>query len=173
MPLNIEIVRGDITQLKVDAIVNAANEELVAGGGVCGAIFAAAGVDLALACESIGHCQTGSAVMTSGFGMPAKYIIHAVGPIYSHYLSHVPNQAPSLLASAYRESLALADERGLQSIAFPCISTGIYGYPNQDAAEIAFGVIKSFEAKSLQTVVICCFLESDFEIYERLLTGSR
>ena len=135
----VAVVQGDITAIEADAIVNAANSALEAGGGVCGAIFRAAGVDaLSRACRAIGHCPTGQAVITPAFGIKtARHIIHAVGPVYS---AHPPDEARELLRSAYRASIRLAKENGCQSIAFPAISTGIYGYPLDDACREAASV---------------------------------
>ena len=131
---DINIVVADITDMDVDAIVNAANEGLRAGGGVCGAIFAAAGKrDLQAACDEIGHCDTGSAVITPGFALKARYVIHAVGPKWSDGLHDEPEQ----LASCYMRSLDLAAENGCTSIAFPLISSGIYKYPKREAWEVA------------------------------------
>lgn len=134
----IELTRGDIVEQDVDAIVNAANEELAAGGGVCGAIFRAAGYDeLDAACGRVAPCRTGEARITPGFRLKARHIIHAVGPIYDRRDSAGSAQ---LLASAYRSSLALAQQHHLSSIAFPSISTGIFGYPVADAASVALAV---------------------------------
>jgi O-acetyl-ADP-ribose deacetylase (regulator of RNase III) len=135
----LEVLEGDITKIKADAIVNAANTELAMGGGVCGAIFRAAGVkELADACHAIGRCPTGSAVITSAFGIKtAKFIIHAVGPIYSR---HPAREARELLRSAYRASIRLAKRNDCDSIAFPAISTGIYGYPLDEACKEAVTV---------------------------------
>jgi O-acetyl-ADP-ribose deacetylase (regulator of RNase III) len=129
----LEAVTGDITRQGVDAIVNAANSGLARGGGVCGAIFAAAGPELDAACARLGGCATGDAMVTPGFRLPARWIIHAVGPVW-----HGGDAGePDLLASAYRRSLAVADEIGARSVAFPAISTGIYGYPLEPATAIA------------------------------------
>jgi len=124
----VEIVQGDITRIEADAIVNAANSDLAMGGGVCGAIFRAAGVDdLTRVCKAIGHCPTGSAVITPAFGLSnARHIIHAVGPVYS---GHAPDEARALLRSAYRSAMRVASDNGCETVAFPAISTGIYGYP--------------------------------------------
>ena len=127
---SISIQKTSITELKVDAIVNAANSSLLMGGGVCGAIFRAAGpAELQAACDRIGHCNTGSAVITPGFRLPAKYVIHAVGPVWNGGFSGEPEQ----LRSAYQQSLKVAKENGCHSIAFPLISAGIYGYPQDKA----------------------------------------
>lgn len=146
---------ADITVLDVDAIVNAANEGLRAGGGVCGAIFRAAGPGLADACRKRAPCPTGQARITSGFALPAKFIIHAVGPIWSG-----GNQGePELLAAAYRSALELADQNDCQSIAFPAISTGIFGYPLQAATEIAVRTVREHLVGGtwLERVIFACF----------------
>ncbi len=137
----IEIIQGDITRIEADAIVNAANGELAMGGGVCGAIFRVAGIEeLTRACREIGHCPTGSAVTTPAFGIAsAKYIIHAVGPVYARY---APDEARERLRSTYRSAIRLADESGCRSIAFPAISTGIYGYPLDEACREAVDVCR-------------------------------
>jgi O-acetyl-ADP-ribose deacetylase (regulator of RNase III) len=135
----VEILQGDITRIEADAIVNAANEALAMGGGVCGAIFRAAGADqLAAACRVVGRCPTGSAVATPAFGITrARHIIHAVGPVHA---AHRPDEARRLLRSAYSQSIALAARLGCSSIAFPAISTGIYGYPLDEACREAVDV---------------------------------
>lgn len=137
----LSVIEGDLTKVQADAIVNAANSVLLAGGGVCGAIFRAAGVDeLTAACRAIGECPTGSAVITPAFGIrSAKYIIHAVGPVYSKY---DPSEARRLLASAYASAIRLAAENGCASIAFPSISTGTYGYPLGEACRTAVEVCR-------------------------------
>lgn len=139
---HLEVIEGDITQVRCDAIVNAANSALQAGGGVCGAIFRAAGADrLAAACSAIGGCPTGSAVITPAFGIvTAKHIIHAVGPVYASY---TPAEARRLLRSAYASAIRLAAKQGCQSMAFPAISTGIYGYPLEEACGEAVDVCAS------------------------------
>jgi O-acetyl-ADP-ribose deacetylase (regulator of RNase III) len=144
----------DITTLAVDAIVNAANTELVPGGGVCGAIHRAAGPELAVACARVRPCPTGQARLTPGFRLPARFVIHAVGPVW-----HGGNAGePELLASAYRTSLALAATQGLTSIAFPAISTGIYGYPLAAATAVAVSTVRSELAKStVRNVIFACF----------------
>src|SRR4051794_31459937 len=133
VPATLETVQGDITRETVHAVVNAANSGLTRGGGVCGAIFAAAGPDLDAACAELGGCPTGDAKATPGFRLPARWIIHAVGPVWHGG----DNGEPDHLASAYRRSLAVADELGARSIAFPAISTGIYGYPLDAATDVA------------------------------------
>lgn len=139
MPL--EVIHGDITQIKAEAIVNAANERLLQGGGVCGAIFAAAGAsELREACSRIGFCPTGSAVITDGFRLPAKYIIHTVGSVWQGG----GHGEEALLLSCYKSSLSLAYEKGLRSIAFPLISAGIFGYPPDKALEAAKAAVSDF-----------------------------
>jgi len=158
-------VSGDITQQDVDAVVNAANEHLAGGGGVDGAIHRAAGWDrLQAACREIGRCATGDAVATAGFGLKAKWIIHAVGPRY-HDGRH---GEPELLASAYRRSLEVAAQLGARSIAFPAISTGVYGYPRDAAARIAVVTIRAAEA-DVDLVRLVAFDEATLRLYEELL----
>lgn len=163
----IQLIQGDITQLNVDAIVNAANNELLPGGGVCGAIHRAAGPALAEACRQVGHCATGHAVLTSGGNLKAKFVIHAVGPVWEGG----NNKEPQLLAGAYRNSLRLAATHELKSIAFPNISTGIYGYPKEEAAQVAVRTVKDFLAQNEfpEKVIFCCFDEENMNIYRKLL----
>jgi O-acetyl-ADP-ribose deacetylase (regulator of RNase III) len=151
----IDIYQGDITALDIDAIVNAANERLAPGGGVCGAIHRAAGPELAEACARIGRCPTGGARITPGFALRARHVIHAVGPVWQ---GGTEDEADSL-ASAYRSSLDLAKRHGLASIAFPAISTGVYGYPLTQATEIAVATVCGWLAKEngLERVVFCVF----------------
>jgi O-acetyl-ADP-ribose deacetylase (regulator of RNase III) len=145
----------DITTLETDAIVNAANESLAPGGGVCGAIHRAAGPELARACAAIGRCPTGEARLTPGFGLPARYVIHAVGPVWR---GGGAGEA-ELLASAYRSAMRLAADHGLRSIAFPAISTGIYGFPLELATPVAVSAVRSSAAAgpSLERVIFACF----------------
>jgi O-acetyl-ADP-ribose deacetylase (regulator of RNase III) len=145
----------DITTAGTDAIVNAANESLASGGGVCGAIHRAAGPDLARACAAIGGCPTGEARLTPGFGLPSGFVIHAVGPVWR---GGGEGEA-ELLASAYRSAMRLADEQGLRSIAFPAISTGIYGFPLGPATEIAVSSVRAAlaEGSTIEHVVFACF----------------
>jgi len=146
---------ADITTLEVDAIVNAANESLAPGGGVCGAIHRAAGPALAGACAALGGCPTGEARLTPGFRLPARYVIHAVGPVWR---GGGAGEA-ELLASAYRSAMRLAGAHGLRSIAFPAISTGIYGYPLMPATEVAVHAVRAelTESPSVTEVVFACF----------------
>ena len=156
---------ADITTLEVDAIVNAANEQLAAGGGVCGAIFRAAGPRLAAACARLGGCPTGEARLTPGFDLPATYIIHAVGPVWRGG-THGEAQ---LLASAYDHSLKLAAEHDVRSIAFPAISTGIYGFPLQPATEIAVDTVRRMtnRGSTLQKVIFACFGPEVLAVYRQ------
>lgn len=155
----IEIIKGDITKIKCDAIVNAANKYLQAGGGVCGAIFRAAGIyELQAECNKIGGCETGSAVITNGYNLPSKYVIHAVGPIYKD------SSSEPLLKSTYSSILALADEYKLKSIAIPSISTGIYGYPKIDACKIVFETLMNSNT-NLDKIILVCFDDETYNLY--------
>lgn len=164
---SITLLSADITTLNVDAIVNAANSALRGGGGVDGAIHRAAGPELMAACREIGGCETGKAVITPGFKLKAKWVIHTVGPIWQGG----EHDEGELLRSAYSESLRLAREAGVESIAFPAISCGVYGYPIQEAAGIALNAIRdSLQAhKAPETVVLCSFDQEVFKAYERLI----
>lgn len=161
------IVRQDITKLKVDAIVNAANTDLKMGGGVCGAIFNAAGVtQIQAACDELAPIKTGEAVITPGFDLPAQYVIHAVGPIYREWNE---TQNEQLLRSAYLNSLKMAVENNLESVAFPLISSGIYGYPKEEALRVATSAIKEFLVKHDLDVTLVVFDKSTFKVSQELL----
>ena len=166
-PDRIELVRGDITRQQVDAIVNAANTTLLGGGGVDGAIHRAAGPRLLEECRTLGGCPTGEARLTKGYHLSAKFVIHTVGPVW-HDGKHREDE---LLASCYRNSLELAVEHGLKTIAFPAISTGAYGFPLERATRIALREVKSFLAgnPSLEKVVFVCFDAHAYGAYERVL----
>ncbi len=165
----VELCKGDITTLSVDAIVNAANESLLGGGGVDGAIHRAAGPELLEECRTLGGCPTGEARITRGYRLPAKWVIHAVGPIWRGGEAN----EDTLLASAYRHSLDLAREHGLRSIAFPAISTGAYGFPKERAARIAVNTVREFMQKypnAFDLVIFCCFDESCMRAHEQALS---
>jgi len=163
----IEIIRGDITQLRVDAIVNAANRTLLSGGGVDGAIHRAAGPELLEACEKLNGCNTGDAKITPGFRLSSAYVIHTVGPVWNGG-KHLEKE---LLASCYRKSLKIASEKSLKTIAFPNISTGVYGFPKPEAAQIAVETVKNYitDHPDIEKVIFCCFDEENFNIYKNLI----
>ena len=162
-------VSGDITQLHVDAIVNAANESLLGGGGVDGAIHRAAGPELLPACRKLNGCATGDAKATPGFRLPAKWVFHAVGPVW-HGGSHGEDE---LLASCYRRCLELALEVGARSLAFPAISTGVYRFPPERAAKIAIATVRSrIELSGLEEVSFVCFNDETLRIYQHLLSDA-
>jgi O-acetyl-ADP-ribose deacetylase (regulator of RNase III) len=163
--MNLRALRADITTLAVDAIVNAANASLLGGGGVDGAIHRAAGPELVAACRLLQGCDTGEAKLTPGFRLPARFVIHTVGPVWQGGRAG----EAGLLAACYRNSLALAETHGAASIAFPAISTGVYGYPKEAAAQIAVESVRAFEGKSLREVMFCCFSEDDRRRYEAVL----
>ena len=165
--MNISTTVADITTLVVDAIVNAANHTLLGGGGVDGAIHRAAGPQLLDECRTLGGCAPGAAKVTSGYRLPARNIIHTVGPIWQGG----ERGEPALLASCYRASLGCARQMSAQSIAFPAISTGVYGYPKADACAIAVGTARAWNHDYPNQVIFCCFDEQTLALYEDLLLG--
>jgi O-acetyl-ADP-ribose deacetylase (regulator of RNase III) len=171
MPTEIRVVKGDITTLDVDAVVNAANTTLLGGGGVDGAIHNAAGAELLEECRRLKGCPTGEARITRGYRLPARWIIHTVGPVWK---GGARNEA-ALLAACYENSLRLATERNLRSIAFPAISTGAYAYPLKEATTIAIREVRRFtkESEALQEVVFCCYSGEHFATYQGLLGPAR
>lgn len=165
--MKIKLFKGDITQLKIDAIVNAANSSLLGGGGVDGAIHHAAGSELLEECRTLKGCLTGEAKITKAYALPCKHVIHTVGPIWKNG----QNNEAKLLKSCYKESLKLADKNKLESIAFPNISTGVYGYPKEEAAKIAVKAIKkrSEKLKHVREITFCVFDDTNYKLYLDLL----
>ncbi len=162
----VRVVQGDITGLQVDAVVNAANSALRGGGGVDGAIHRAAGPELLEACRALGGCPAGEARITPGFALPSRWVIHAVGPVWQGGQAGEAEQ----LASVYTRSFELAREHGVRRIAFPAISTGVYGYPKEQAARIALAAMRRFEGE-FNAIIACCYSAADAALYRRLLAG--
>lgn len=163
----IELIKGDITMLNVDAIVNAANSSLLGGGGVDGAIHRVAGPELQAECRTLNGCKTGEAKITKGFNLSARYVIHTVGPIWNDGF----HEEPELLASCYRKSLKLAVKNGIKTIAFPNISTGVYHFPKNRAANIALETVTDFLIKepSIEKVIFCTYDDENYELYKKLI----
>ena len=163
----IKLFKGDITTLTADAIVNAANKSLLGGGGVDGAIHRTAGANLLKECRTLGGCNTGEAKITRGYNLKAKYVIHTVGPIYD-----IDDNPAKHLADCYKNSLNLAVQHAVHSIVFPCISTGVYAYPIEDATKIAIKTVKEWLKKNKNydiSITFCCFDEATFDVYAKLL----
>jgi len=165
----IKLIQGDITKLEVDAIVNAANKSLLGGGGVDGAIHRAAGPELLEECKSLNGCETGEAKITKAYGLPARHVIHTVGPVWSGGNRH----EEKLLKGCYQNSMNLATDYGLKSIAFPNISTGVYHFPKDRAAEIAISSVKEFLSESSHSIVVSfvCFDDENYRLYSHLVNS--
>lgn len=159
------VIKGDITQLYVDAIVNAANHTLLGGGGVDGAIHRAAGPELLKECRTLGGCPTGNAKITAAYNLPCKYVIHTVGPVWYGGA----NREEENLRNCYLRSLELAEEHACKTVAFPCISTGVYRFPKEKAAQIATSAVRQAALNAVKEVIFVCFSEEDKKIYDKLL----
>lgn len=168
MRTKIVLIKGDITNLKVDALVNAANSSLLGGGGVDGAIHRAAGEGLLEECKLLNGCKTGEAKITEAYLLPASFVIHTVGPVF---IDHHEEKATQLLKNAYENSLKLGQQNDVKSIAFPNISTGVYGYPKTTAAQVSIGVVQDFISvnQHFEKIVFCCFDQENYLIYKNLL----
>ena len=171
MPATLRAIRADITTLAIDAIVNAANSSLLGGGGVDGAIHRAAGPELVQACRLLGGCKTGQAKATAGFRLPARVVVHTVGPVWRGGA----HGEVGLLTDCYRHSLEVAVSNDARVVAFPCISTGIYGFPALQAAEIAVRTVSAFvsDATVIEEVIFCCFSDEDLVLYTQQLDAAR
>jgi len=167
MPARLQAIQADITSLAIDAIVNAANPSLLGGGGISGAILQAGGPELIEACRRLGGCPSGEAKLTLGYHLPARFVVHTVGPVWQGGKWH----EAELLASCYRRSLEVAAAAGARTLAFPCISTGIYGYPFGQAAGIAVATVRATlpALPLIESVLFCCFSSADLQVYTRLL----
>lgn len=169
MITQLTILQADITTLSVDVIVNAANETLLGGGGVDGAIHSAAGPELLAECKTLGGCRKGEAKITNGYNLPAKYVIHTVGPVYGQE----NGQEDKILANCYNNCLRLAKEQGCKTIAFPCISTGAFRFPKDEAAKIAVNTVRQFIEQNdcFEKIIFVAFEDLDFNIYQKILCG--